>query len=185
MTDDPQQGKQEPQIVYVKQAGNGFAVAALCVGIAAVAIGGAMYILFPNALGLGGVAIVLGAVGRHKAKEPGAGRKTMATWGLALGVVALMIGSAGAAAVDEAVRDFDREIEEADRQFEQDMQEADREAEQMEREAAEADRQFQEDMEREAAEADRQFEQDMEEADREFAEGMESLDDDCIAAGTC
>ncbi|GAA3748536.1 DUF4190 domain-containing protein [Streptomyces tremellae] len=68
--------------------GNGLAVAALVLGIAAV-------VLFWTVFGgivLGLVAIVLGALGARRARTDGAPRRGMAVTGLVLGVLGLIAG---------------------------------------------------------------------------------------------
>lgn len=110
--------KEEPQVVYVEKAGNGMAVTALVCGIVGFMFGLGPAILYVFPLGLGAVAIVFGILGRRKAtKDPAVGRKTMATWGVALGILAFILGIVGAATVEEAVDDFEEDIEEIEREF--------------------------------------------------------------------
>jgi hypothetical protein len=98
-TPDPQ-----PQVIYVKQAGNGLAIAGLITGIAGVMLGVSMNILFPLALGAGLVALVLGALGIRKAtRVPEAGRKAMSWVAVILGILSLAAGTYGAVQVNHAV----------------------------------------------------------------------------------
>ncbi len=72
--------------------GNTKAVASLILGIVA-AVAGVTPVLFFFGWVLGIPAIVFGALGRrHANRRPGAGRKVMATWGLALGLVGVVAG---------------------------------------------------------------------------------------------
>src|SRR5437764_13179001 len=87
------------QFVYVEHRGNGLAVASLVCGIVGFVLG-LIPILFFVAWTLGPTAFILGLVGRGRAKRNhSAGRKTMATWGVVLGIAALGIGIAGYAIV--------------------------------------------------------------------------------------
>lgn len=102
---------QTPQVVYVKQAGNGFAVAGLTSGIIGVVFGLGMAITFPIAIAAGLLAVIFGTLGRHRAKkEPTAGRKTMATWAVVLGFVAVGLGGVGYSMVNKAVNDLNRSL---------------------------------------------------------------------------
>ena len=95
------------------------AVAALVCGIIGVVIG-LVPILFVGAFVLG--VLALGLVGRGRAKrEPAVGRKTMATWGAALGVVAVILGFVGVAIVDDAPEDLDRDLEKIERDLDRDL----------------------------------------------------------------
>lgn len=92
------------QVIYVEKAGNGLAVAALVTGIVGLVLA-LIPLLFFVGWGLGITAFVLGLVARSKAKKPGIGRKTMATWGVVLGLLSFGMGSVGysviAGAADE------------------------------------------------------------------------------------
>ncbi|MDQ3741029.1 MAG: DUF4190 domain-containing protein [Actinomycetota bacterium] len=93
-------------VVYV-QSGNGVAVGALVCGIIGTVLG-LIPILFIVAWALGITAFVLGLAGRRKAKRnPHAGRKTMATWGVVLGVASFALGCAGVAIVNDAFSDVE------------------------------------------------------------------------------
>ena len=71
----------------VERPGNGQAVAALVLGLIAVPLMCFWYIAFPCAI----LAIVFGALGRSKAKQQGATGKGMATAGLALGIIGVLL----------------------------------------------------------------------------------------------
>lgn len=150
----------QPQIIYVKAAGNSLAVTSLCFGIAGVLFGLAMFFLFPIAWALGGTALVLGILGRRKARtDPYAGRRTMATWGIILGIAALGLGTVGAVVVQEAVDDVDEAVQEFDRDMTQLGEEYDAEME----------------------EASRAYDEAVDESAREF-EDLEAELDACAAA---
>jgi hypothetical protein len=101
-TPDPQ-----PQVIYVKQVGNGLAIAGLITGIAGLTLGLSMNILFPGAIGAGLVAVVLGALGLRKASRvPEAGHKPMSWIAVTLGILSLSAGVYGAVQVNQAVTDL-------------------------------------------------------------------------------
>ena len=88
-----------PRVVYMEApaARNGMALAALICAIAGVVLGLTVF-LFPIAFILGVLAMVFGFVSRERAeRDPGLGRRTMATWGVILGFVAILLGLGGAA----------------------------------------------------------------------------------------
>lgn len=95
----PPPGMPQAALAAVKERA-GMAVTALCFGLAAVAAGLAMYILFWLAWVLGLVAIVLGLVARKGS------RRAMARWSVVLGVGALVLGGVGAAKVSKAASDL-------------------------------------------------------------------------------
>jgi Na+/proline symporter len=97
----------DERIVYVQKAGNGLAVAGfVCALVGAFA--GLIPIMFWLALPLGVLGVVFGIIGRRKAKrDPSVGRRTMATWAVALGVVACGLGVWGAAIVANVGNDLD------------------------------------------------------------------------------
>ena len=79
-------------------------------------LGPAIFYIVP--LGLGAVALTLGILGRRRAhREPSIGRKTMATWGIALGVIALVFGVIGAVTIEDATSDLDRELDKLEREI--------------------------------------------------------------------
>lgn len=95
------------KVVYVEHRSNGFAVASLAAGIAGLLFGLGPAIGYVMALALGALALVFGLIGRNKAKrDPAIGRKTMATWGVVLGIMAFGLGIAGAVTVEDAVDDL-------------------------------------------------------------------------------
>jgi hypothetical protein len=96
------------RVLYVEKPGNGLAVAALVTGIVGVVLG-MIPILFFVGWGLGITAFVLGLVGRGRAKKrPEVGRKTMATWGVVLGIAAFGLGCAGYSILTSAVDDLNQ-----------------------------------------------------------------------------
>lgn len=106
----PPSGDQQ-QVVYVQQAGNGLAVAALVLGIIGVVLG-LVPILFFLAWILGILALVLGLVARNRAKKtPQVGRKTMATWGAVLGAAAIALGVVGVVIVNDVFEDTGEELQ--------------------------------------------------------------------------
>lgn len=99
------------QVVYVERRSNGFAVASLAAGIVGLLFGLGPAIAYVMALALGALAVVFGLIGHKKAKrDPAIGRKTMATWGVVLGIIAFGLGIAGAVTVEEAVQDVERDL---------------------------------------------------------------------------
>ena len=98
-------------VVYVESASNGLAVAALVLGIVGLVLG-LIPILFFIAWICGIVGFVLGLVGRRRAtKNPAVGRKTMATWGVALSILAFGMGCVGYAVLTDAFEDASDELE--------------------------------------------------------------------------
>jgi hypothetical protein len=105
------------------------AVGALVCGIVGAVLG-LIPLLYILALALGITALVLGLIARRRvSREPTIGRKTMATWGAALGAVAIALGVIGAVIVEDAVDDIDQAFEEIEtvpeqtrREFEQAQQ---------------------------------------------------------------
>jgi hypothetical protein len=82
-------------VIRVERQENGLAVAALASGLVGTALG-LVPILFSTAWGLGLAAFTLGLAARGRAgRLPQAGRKTMATYGLALGIASFALGCAG------------------------------------------------------------------------------------------
>lgn len=73
---------------------NGLGTAALVLGIIG-AVAGVTLFLFFLAFVLGVLAVIFGLVGRGRAKRGEASNKTMATWGLWLGVAALVLSIVG------------------------------------------------------------------------------------------
>jgi len=84
-----------PLAVVVPAPGNGQAVAALVCGIVG-AVFGLVPWTFWLAWILGVIAIVFGAIGRRRAdRDPAAGKRSTATAGLILGIVAIALGVVG------------------------------------------------------------------------------------------
>lgn len=109
MADEP--AKDEERVVYVQRSGNGMAVASLVLGIIGVVFGLVPLTGFIAVI-CGLLATVFGWVGRKNAKkDPQVGRKTMATWGLVLGVIALALGIWGIVIVGDAINDLEQELE--------------------------------------------------------------------------
>jgi Domain of unknown function (DUF4190)/Protein of unknown function (DUF2510) len=107
------QAPSERQVVYVEQAGNGLAVAALVTGIVGLVLG-FIPILFFIAWALGITAFVLGLVARRRAvRKPHVGRKGMATAGIVLGVLAFGMGIVGLAVLDDIFSDTSDELDRA------------------------------------------------------------------------
>ena len=71
----------------VERPGNGQAVASLVLGLIAVPLMCFWYIAFPCAV----LAIVFGVIGRSKASKQGARGKGMATAGLVLGIIGVLL----------------------------------------------------------------------------------------------
>lgn len=98
-------------------AGNGFAVTALVCGIVG-AVFGVIPFTFWLAWILGVVAIVFGALGRRRVdREPAAGKQTMATAGLVLGVVSIGLGIIGLIVLTTLINDVGNVIDDLDRCF--------------------------------------------------------------------
>jgi Na+/proline symporter len=96
------------RIVYVEKAGNGLAVAGfICALVGAFA--GLIPLMFWLAIPLGVLGLVFGIIGRKRAKrEPAVGRRGMATWGIALGIVAVGFGIWGATVIASVSNDLDK-----------------------------------------------------------------------------
>jgi Domain of unknown function (DUF4190)/Protein of unknown function (DUF2510) len=111
----PPSGPQAPgqQVVYVEQAGNGLAIAALVTGIVGFVLGW-IPILFFIAWALGITAFILGLVARRRAvRKPEVGRKGMATAGVVLGILAFGMGIVGLAVLDDVFSDTADELDRA------------------------------------------------------------------------
>jgi len=85
---------------------NGLGVAALVLGIVG-AVTGATILLCVIAFPTGVLAIIFGAIGRGRAKRGEASNKTMSTWGLWLGVVAVLLSIVGVFVYIHIIRDHD------------------------------------------------------------------------------
>lgn len=116
-TNESGEQSSEPQVIVVKQAGNGFAVTALVLGVIG-AIVGLVPIFFIGAWLLGSLALIFGFIGRSRAKrEPNAGRGGMAVAGIILGAIAIVLGIVGVNTVDKAVDQLDRDLREIEREL--------------------------------------------------------------------
>lgn len=108
MADEP---RDEERVVYVDRRSNGMAVASLVLGIIGVVFGLVPLTAFIAVI-CGILAIIFGWVGRSNAKkDPQIGRKTMATWGLVLGLIALGLGIIGFVVIEDVVSDLDQELD--------------------------------------------------------------------------
>jgi len=85
---------------------NGLGIAALVLGIVG-AVTGATIVLCVIAFPTGVLAIIFGAIGRQRAKRGEASNKTMSTWGLWLGVVAILLSIVGVFVFIHIIRDHD------------------------------------------------------------------------------
>jgi hypothetical protein len=107
----------EQQLVSVERASNGLAVGDLASAIVGAGAG-LIPIMFWLAIPLGILGFIFGIIGRRWAKaDPSLGRMTMATWGIALGVIALALGIWGATIVAVVGRDLDRASNRLERQL--------------------------------------------------------------------
>jgi hypothetical protein len=88
------------------------AVTAFVLGLVGAVIGLVIAVIaFPIPLGLGLAAVPLGFIARNRAtKDPAVGRKTMATWGIVLGVLSITWGIIGAVVLNNAVEDLDKSL---------------------------------------------------------------------------
>lgn len=111
------QPEQPERVVYVeRQPSNGMAVAALVCGIVGTVFG-LVPLTYLVALAAGAVAVALGFVARRRAKrDPSAGRKTMATWGIVLGAVAIALGVVGAVIIDDTLTDLERDLDQIEQE---------------------------------------------------------------------
>jgi hypothetical protein len=91
---------------------NGMAVTAFILGLVGATIGLVIAIFaFPLPLMLGIAAVPLGFLGyRRVKKDPSAGRKGLAIWGIALGCLSITWGIVGAVAFNNAVNDLDTAV---------------------------------------------------------------------------
>jgi hypothetical protein len=88
------------------QMRNGLGTAALVLGIIG-AVFGAFIFTFFLAFPLGVLAVIFGPIGRARANRGEASNKTMATWGMWLGIVALVLSVVGLLVVVHIVRTQD------------------------------------------------------------------------------
>jgi hypothetical protein len=98
-----------PPTVYAAP-GNGMAVASLVLGIVATVLG-LVPILALIALPCAILGVVFGVVGRRKAKRlPGRPRKTMAAWGISLGLIGIALSIIGIVIVSNAFDDLSSSV---------------------------------------------------------------------------
>lgn len=96
----------------VQSPGNSLAVAGFVCGIVGVAFGLIPW-TFWLAWILGILGIVFGAIGRRRAaKDPAAGKRSMATAGLVLGVVAIGLGIVGIIVLQTLINDISTTFDE-------------------------------------------------------------------------
>jgi hypothetical protein len=95
----------------------GLAIASLVLGAVGCTFFFAPAIQYQWAFVFGAAALITGAISGQ------AGGKTLAGWGVALGILALLAGYLGYRQVQEAVGDFDREMEQIEEDFQRDMEE--------------------------------------------------------------
>jgi hypothetical protein len=98
-----------PVEVIADKRGNGLAVTALVLGLVGVLMAVSMNILFFLGWGFGVAAFVLGLLARRKRY-----RRTMATWGVFLGIAAFAFGCYGFSQVNKAVSDLDQASQQLD-----------------------------------------------------------------------
>lgn len=107
-----------PGVAPAPVPANGLAIAALVCGIVG-AVFGLIPFTFWLAWVLGVVAIVFGAIGRRRAdREPAAGKRSMATAGLILGIVSIGLGIVGAIVLTMLINDVGNAFNGLDRCFE-------------------------------------------------------------------
>jgi len=95
---------------------NGLAVAVLVLGIVGV-VAGLIPILFIVAFACGALAVALGIPAVRAGRLRG--RRVMAWIGLALGVVAIVLGGVGVAIVSDAFEDVDRELDQLQQELDE------------------------------------------------------------------
>ena len=95
--------------------GNAYAITALVCGIVGAVLG-LIPFTFWLAWILGVLAIVFGVIGRGRAdREPAAGRRSTATAGLILGIVAIALGVVGAIVLTTLLNDVGNTFDDLDR----------------------------------------------------------------------
>ncbi len=98
--------QQQPYPYAPPRPGNGFAVAAMVLGIVGAAFG-LIPLLALIALACGVLGLIFGFIGIGRAKTVGSG-KGMAVAGLVLGIVAVVLSIVGFVIVDQAVTELER-----------------------------------------------------------------------------
>lgn len=104
---------QAPQVVYVESRSNNLAVISLIAGIIGT-LGALIPILFIVGWGFGVTGFVLGIIALKKSKSLEGLRKTMSKWGIALSLVAFIMGCVGFGILQSAVSDLDNVGQEMD-----------------------------------------------------------------------
>jgi len=94
---------------YVSEPGRGTSIAALVCGIVGVVFG-LIPILFVFSMSLGLVAIVLGFIARSHRRHYQGLKRTMSTWALVLGAIALLLSVAGIVIVNSAFNEVDEDF---------------------------------------------------------------------------
>jgi Protein of unknown function (DUF2510) len=96
---------------------NGMAVTAFVLGLVGAVIGLVIAIIaFPIPLMLGIAAVPLALIARRKAKRnPGVGRKGLATWAMVLGLLSVTWGVIGAVQYNDAVNEVDKSLSDLDK----------------------------------------------------------------------
>jgi len=89
---------------YPASPRNGLGTTALVLGIVGV-VAGAVVVFFYVAFIVGILAIVFGAIGRGRAKRGEATNRKAATWGLSLGIVALVLSVVGGVLIVHVAQD--------------------------------------------------------------------------------
>jgi hypothetical protein len=91
---------------------NGMAVTAFVLGLVGAVIGLIIAVIaYPIPLMLGLAAVPLGLIARRRAKKnPAVGRKGLATWAVALGLLSVTWGIVGAVTFNDAVNDLDKSL---------------------------------------------------------------------------
>ena len=91
---------------------NGMAVTAFVLGLVGAVLGLIIAVIaYPIPLALGIAAVPLGLIARRRAKKnPGVGRKGLATWAVVLGLLSVTWGIIGAVAFNNAVNDLDKSL---------------------------------------------------------------------------
>ena len=101
------------RVVVLRQPGSGFAVASVTLAICGIGFG-LVPILFPGAAVFGGLAIVYGTLGRRKGRDA----RGLATAGLALGALSMVVAVVGGVLVLRAVDWVRAEIDDLDAEIE-------------------------------------------------------------------
>lgn len=116
----PQPIRTEPDIVHARVPANGVATAALVFGLIGVFFGlvpiGA-FVAIVSAV----FAVLLGIIGRRRARRLPVGGAGRAMAGLVLGVIAIVLSVIGFYVITQGVFDPDRNLDQFDREFQQEM----------------------------------------------------------------